>query len=265
MRAVIINIDKEKNRLYRIKSLFTEIGIEIERVSAVDGRDPVNSKLIFRHRHTSRLRPPVFDTDMACALSHRKAWELLLKSNESWLAVFEDDVHFGKNIAALLEEAWIPAGVELIKLETMMTRGSLGHRPVASIGGRQLHRLGGSNLGTAGYLVSRAAAARLMRLTEKVEMPIDSLMFDRRGPFMREAAVHQIVPAACIQEHVLARHEGRSDVLPSSMVRPDLPRPSTAKRLRIRLKYAFDRCASLLSFAGPDRELMGDEGPISFA
>lgn len=265
MRVVVINLKKETHRFERISTLAEGYGFRIERVEAVDGRDPENRELISRHKKRYSLRPPVSDTDIACALSHRKAWQLLLESNDRWLAVFEDDVHFGKDIAALFDESWIPPQIDLIKLETMMRRGSLGVEPLASIGDRRLYRLGGSNLGTAGYLISRLPAEFLMRTTESMDLPVDSIMFDRRGALMRRLAVHQIVPAACVQEHILAREQGRTDALPSAMIRPALPARPAWQRFAARLTRGISNFWSLVVRKGPRTEPMGKEGVIPFA
>ncbi|MDQ0394249.1 glycosyltransferase family 25 protein [Labrys monachus] len=265
MRVVVINLKKETRRFERISTLAEGCGFRIERVEAVDGRDPENRELISRHRRRYSLRPPVSDTDIACALSHRKAWKLLLDSDDRWLAVFEDDVHFGNDVAALFDESWIPPQIDLIKLETLMQRGSLGLVPITSVGDRHLHRLGGSNLGTGGYLISRLAAEFLMKMTESMDLPVDSVMFDRRGAVMRRLAVHQIVPAACIQECILAGVQGRADALPSAMIRPAVPARPAWQRFAARVVRGVSNFWSFVVRKGPPEEPMGKEGVIPFA
>jgi glycosyl transferase family 25 len=265
MRVVVINLENEKHRLARISRLSEEAGFGFERIDAVDGRDPKHTDLIQKHRKRRLFRPAVPDTDIACALSHRKAWQSLLDSDEKWLAVFEDDVHFGHGIASLFDESWIPAAVELVKLETFLSRGRIAVEPLATFQDRKLYRLGGSNLGTGGYLISRSAAKRMLRLTESIKIPVDSIMFDRRGGLMQQIAIHQLVPAACVQELYLARHQKRSNDLPTTMIRPRLSAAPRLQRIARRVCRVPSRIWAVLPFRRPKQEPMREEAPIPFA
>ena len=195
---------------------------------------------------------------MACALSHRKAWRALIDSGENWLAVFEDDIHFGAGLAELLDERWIGDGVQLVKLESHQDSARIGAVALCEVGGRKLHRLLGGNLGTAGYLVSRRAAQPLLDLTEKMDFPLDSIMFGERCAFMLRTEVHQIVPAAVIQDMILAHRTGRAVDITTSMVRPAAERRpfhlDAIWKLKKNLAKLFYFMNGLFAQAGPIAE-----------
>lgn len=264
MRAVVINLERCPDRLVRMLSLAKDHGLELEVVVAVDARDPSNASALNKHRSILVDDKIISDGDMACALSHRKVWKALLASSDEWRAVFEDDIHFGENIAELLDEAWIPNGVDLIGLEGRANQSRLGSAPVTAIRDRKLHRLGSSYLGTAGYLISRRAAARLLEYTEKMDVPVDSIMFGEGRAMMSRHAVHQIVPAACIQEIVLAALEERSDELPTSIIRAEKPRRPFHKSLMRRLRRQSDKITATFRSNGAPEEPLSPPQMIPF-
>jgi GR25 family glycosyltransferase involved in LPS biosynthesis len=141
---------------------------------------------------------------ISCFLSHRAAWEQLLESDDDWLAVFEDDAHFGNDTASFLDDRWIPDGVSLIRLETSVHRTRVSIDPVAVHAGRGLYAMRGAHMGSAGYILSRQCARRLMELTKTISAPVDCFLFDPREVLMQDMNVHQLVPAPVIQEGVLA-------------------------------------------------------------
>ncbi|MDR3506519.1 MAG: glycosyltransferase family 25 protein [Caulobacteraceae bacterium] len=245
MRAVVINLDQYPDRLGRMYRLAESHNIKLERIAAVNGRDPANFAEFEKHRAATVNDKIISNTDMACALSHRKAWKYLLDSADEWLAVFEDDIHMGKDFSLLIDSAWIPRGVELVKLEARPNDVLLGVAPVCSIGHRRLYRLGSSYLGAAGYMISRKAAGLLLKYTEKMDVPVDSVMFGSGCALMSAIEIHQVLPAACIQEYELAKIEAREDGLPTSMIRHTGARRPFHKSLLRRVNRKVKQIASL--------------------
>ena len=54
--------------------------------------------------------------------------------------------------------------------------------------------------GSAGYIVSRECALRLLNLTEVCYQPVDSILFDEKSVLWKEFDVYQALPALCVQE-----------------------------------------------------------------
>lgn len=68
--------------------------------------------------------------EAACILSHRKAGQLLIESNDDYLAIFEDDVHVAADLSSVLASLIFQTGMDLVKLEIPTGKA---HRHKASV------------------------------------------------------------------------------------------------------------------------------------
>ena len=193
MRVVVINLDRSPDRLAMFREQAEGMGLAFERMAAIDARTVVEP----RGRLTAG--------EIACFESHRRAWKELVESGDGWLAVFEDDVVLAPALAGLLAAPeQLPARADLIKLEAFTDEVALARRHLA-FDGFALHCMLSRHRGSAGYLISRRAAARLLQQTDGFLRPIDVLIFDPDNPVTRGLRLLQAVPALCIQEHFLAK------------------------------------------------------------
>lgn len=212
--AVVINLDRHADRLDWFMNNAAMRGLAVERIVAVDGRDPANAGAI------EALRAPgasLGRSELACTASHRLAWQWLLDSGGDFVAVFEDDTHLADDIRDLLRREMLPPGVDVVKLETPTGKVSFARKPAATYAGRALHRLLTRAYGAGGYVVSRRAAARLLALTTASTQPVDVLVFDDCGQFWSEFPVLQMIPAPCIQDLELARLGQRPERFASAL------------------------------------------------
>ena len=100
--SYIINLDRSKERYEYIKDRVYNLGFDVERISAVDGRQLSQEKLssvidVEGHKltyGTNGSSPPV----IGCYLSHVKAWSKLLDSNKEFAVIIEDDVSFDSSV-----------------------------------------------------------------------------------------------------------------------------------------------------------------------
>lgn len=229
MRAVVINMDRSPERLAAFRTQAESLGIEFERLAAVDAA-------------TIQARRGRLTTgEIACFESHRLAWKSLVQSGEPWLAVFEDDVILAPAVAPLLRQAdWIAKGVDLIKLETFMARTKIAPAGIP-VAGTCLHRLQATHCGSAGYIVSRRAAEWLLSRTQDFTRPVDIVLFDPEQATCRGIHILQAVPALCIQERFLSesvdrlpRHDGlieRSEVVETVALRGRAKRQHEVRRV----------------------------------
>ena len=58
-------------------------------------------------------------------------------------------------------------------------------------------------MGTAAYIISKKAAEKLLKMTEKFYVPIDHVMFGVLFPYFQKLICYQTIPAICIQDAVL--------------------------------------------------------------
>ncbi|WP_018184515.1 glycosyltransferase family 25 protein [Kaistia granuli] len=206
MRAYLINLDRATERLAAFSRQAERIGLDFERIAAVDASTIV------------AVPPGMSPPAVACFASHRVAWQKLVAGDHAWCAVFEDDVHLSPDVVGLLaDERWIPHGAALVKLETFSYPIKVRRKGVAVGGRRKLHELLTYHCGTGGYVISRECARTLLAVTANMERPVDDVMFDLAVARSLDLAVLQLVPAVCVQDCVLAEIEGRAVLHESQM------------------------------------------------
>lgn len=187
----VINLLRSPDRRAFMLEQLAGADVAGEFVAAVDGR-------------ACRARGPALLSvgERALILSHRKAWRRLLASGAGYGIVLEDDAHLGEDFAALLAADWRAHSFDVVKLETVSDRVWIARRG-APLADRALRRLGSGHLGSAGYLVSRAGAHKLMAMTQRLDAPIDQTLFGHATVFEGRLRILQLAPAAVVQDRLL--------------------------------------------------------------
>ena len=95
MTCFVLNLERDRERLEKTKSLFAPAGVNFERINAVDAHGMSAAELraacpLFRFYLANARR--VKAGEIGCALSHRKAWETVVERSLPFAAMFEDDV-----------------------------------------------------------------------------------------------------------------------------------------------------------------------------
>ena len=198
MKCYLINLDRSRDRLEFMKSQFDRLGLEFERVEAVNGR-ALSQEEMASITDTSKEWPSLSPAEVGCFLSHRKCLEIIAAGEETFAAIFEDDVRLSNGAAQfLVSEHWMPQNADIIKID------AYGHevlisRPVKREGPYSIAHLRSRHLQTGGYIISRAAARKLLPLMKKVPVPVDHFLFDPAdGPF-NTLTIYQLTPAICRQ------------------------------------------------------------------
>ena len=147
--------------------------------------------------------------EKGCLMSHFMLWQKCLNEPYDYLAIFEDDILLAENSIALLNnndwltERFSPEQAVIIRLETFLMPVKLSETAIADFQGRRFTNLESVHFGTAGYIISRAAASYLIgllgRLSETEIEPIDHLIFNR---YLNDENYHvyQLNPAPCVQD-----------------------------------------------------------------
>lgn len=204
IQAVVLNVERHAHRLSWFFDQAKRIGLSVERLAALDASKEDVRAAIRAVAPNSRLSMG----ELACMMGHMKAWESLLASNESHLAVFEDDAHLADDLPDLLRLVCVPKGIGLIKLEAYRDKVAIARKPIGFFGGRALHKLLGRSYGSAGYIVSRECAEWLLDEARRFAEPVDHVLFGHEAIVKKRFTVVQVVPAACIQDDCLARLRG---------------------------------------------------------
>lgn len=196
MRVYYINLERHARRRERMEHLLA--ALTYERVHAVDGKTLTGPEV------RDRTRPLGPDNltryELACLLSHRQAWVDFLAEGDAYACILEDDVVLSPDFSRFIQDAaWIPTGCDVVKIETFCERIMLARHENAAVD-RKLAGLLTFHQGSAGYILSRRGAERLMVSTERPALPVDLVLFDT-DLLQQRGLVSQLIPGLCIQSH----------------------------------------------------------------
>ncbi|QPB43670.1 glycosyltransferase family 25 protein [Rodentibacter haemolyticus] len=142
------------------------------------------------------------DGEIACALSHIALWNFALENDLDYINIFEDDIHLGENVKALLEVDYLPLDVDVLKLEA--NGKMIFKKPTVIKCGRNIYPLTFKQSGTAGYTVTHKGAKYLLEQVKNkpLELAIDSLIFE---DFLnlKDYKIMQLSPAICVQDFII--------------------------------------------------------------
>jgi glycosyl transferase family 25 len=198
MKAYCINLDRRPERLAHMTAEFAKAGIVFERISAVDGQDPAVAAAA-ASLPVSHIGVPITAGVHGCFESHREFWRRLVVSGDTWGMVFEDDVLLAPNIAMYLQDDWLPADADIVKLDTSTELIHVVQRRLKAPGGRSLSLLHSSHLGTSCYAISARAAERLLRDVQGVGEAVDCVLFSTELDTFKTLRVYQMIPAPVLQ------------------------------------------------------------------
>ena len=172
---VFINLDKDSERRTRIEGQLAHLGLPGERLPAVWWKHlpPAEQSLLYSaERNHGLYYQPLVDGEKGCYASHIQAWRQLLASDAPALVVLEDDVRLTPQFAevvkaiAALQEPW-----DMVKLLGRDREKVRSQRTL--VPGTALVDYSRVPSMTAGYVVSRAGAAKLLAHRQPFGRPID--------------------------------------------------------------------------------------------
>lgn len=235
LKAFLINLDRSADRLAHVERQFRVIGGAFTRVAAVDGPnlEPRELADFARQRPAHARWTP---GELGCFLSHLHVWRKIASGEDEAAAVFEDDIHVARDLKALLASGdWMPSDADLVRLEANRKLLLRDGRSIGVAPGRRVYRMASGTWGSAGYIITRAAAAKLSESRPELHHPVDIFLFKPgRSQIASELACYQIVPAVCIQTQV---HAGAQTELQSMIEHgaemPRQPRSRTGTLTRL--------------------------------
>ena len=197
VNSYLLFLARADKRRGRMRRTLAEAGIKAEFVEAVDVETTSKEYLLSSCKSDGPWG--VFQLgNMACTISHALAWERFLASDAQYAAIFEDDIFISPELQLWLQDmGWWPEDCALVRLEFWCSRTLrviLGTRAQTHLG-RKIAPLLSRNPGSAGYIVNREGAHRLLEV-QPYDVTIDTLLFN---PMVSRLATdlgpHQISPA----------------------------------------------------------------------
>ncbi|MEP9374197.1 glycosyltransferase family 25 protein [Mesorhizobium sp. KR1-2] len=240
VKALVIHLARAEQRKEHVKKLAAELPFPLEIIEAVDGKllpDEAIEKFC-----RPRLYRPTYPfalnrNEIACFLSHRRAWQAIVDQNLDAALIMEDDAAPIAPFSDGLELALTNIEREGF-IRFPFRDGRESGRLVARSGDVSLIEPVCAGLGMVTQLVSRDAAARLLKATETVDRPVDVLL---QMPWVTGVVARSVVPGG-IRE--ISPTLGGSTLKPKrqiSKLKRELLRPIYRARIAMRARLAAMR------------------------
>ena len=171
--AFIIHLDRAKNRKANVAELLGSLPVPGEILPAVDGLSAPPAEMA-RYSPDARLVPAypfsLKPSEVACFLSHRRAWEAIIARGLPAALIVEDDVALDPTLFPAAFDVASEAGEAYIRLPQKQREDG---KTLAETRGARLFRPMGAGHGTQAQIVTRGAAERLLRASERFDRPVD--------------------------------------------------------------------------------------------
>ena len=179
-RAFIIHLARAMGRKRFADELAKACPVDTEIIDGVDGSalaqeeiDRVYSPRLHRPHYPFGLRP----AEIGCFLSHRECWRRIVDEDLDYGLVFEDDAALDAAVAepaiAFAEKHIADAGYIQMPVRGLPEDAELNAESAA---GFRLLSPQVTPLRLSGQLIGKAAARRLLYMTEVFDRPVDTLL-----------------------------------------------------------------------------------------
>ena len=198
----VINLDRAPQRLSRIAAQLRHVGIDFERLPAIDAR-------AFTAEQSAQLDAPAYRRkhgmeplpgELGCYLSHVEVMRRMLASRAAFALVLEDDVLITERLPAALRglmahaERW-----DMVKLSAVHSGTPMRVLEVAS--GQHLAVMLSRCTGSSAYLINRRAALAYHDGLLPMSLPYDHV-FDQGWTFGLK--VRLLTPTPCVHDQEAA-------------------------------------------------------------
>lgn len=164
----VMNLDRSTDRLAQISAALRAAGLAFERIPAVDASElepSIYERVYDAQANRRNYLAPLSPQEVACFLSHRRAWQTFLTTSDAPFAAFlEDDAapRFGDRNLQFLQQTFAESDrAQIIKLYHPPTMRIPVRRPLVP------------PLGAVAQAMNRAAAQALLEFTERFHEPVD--------------------------------------------------------------------------------------------
>lgn len=196
-----LNLDRHVSRLENMTTQLDALGLSWERVAALDAQQASEEELAEYTDPTGPI-PRMGAGARACTVGHFRMWHRFLETDAPVAFILEDDARLSENLPAFIHSAQTYANtLDILNFNRQPPNGNEKRLVVSkanTIGNEMftaMHLLS-PHYGTAGYMITRAAAERLCHHLKRTNVPIDHLLFNPNvSSFMRTSRILQTFPA----------------------------------------------------------------------
>lgn len=193
MKALIINLDRETQRLAFQTKQLTSLGLEYDRIPAVVIQDKHDNDY---QKYYKSWQRPLSISEVSCFFSHKKAWEVIVSENQPML-ILEDDAWLANNLPCILKELITLKNIDYVTLEvTGANRKKLvAKEATASFCDVNLLRLFQGRSGAGGYILWPSGAKLLIEQFNEGQIGLSDKFINS----CYSLRAYQIEPATVIQ------------------------------------------------------------------
>ncbi|MGV8936939.1 MAG: glycosyltransferase family 25 protein [Allorhizobium sp.] len=198
IEALVIHLGRAEMRREHVGTLLSSLPLRASVIDAVDGQ-ALSSAEVSACYHPGLHRPSypfaLSRNEVACFLSHRKAWQAIVDRNLDAALIMEDDAAptaaFAPSLALALKHI-LASGL----IRFPFRDGREFGRTLAKADGASLIQPELAGLGMVAQLVSNNAAAQLLRATEHFDRPVDTMM---QMPWITGVTPRSVVPGGIFE------------------------------------------------------------------
>lgn len=193
MKILMINLERSKDRLEQQEEQFNKLGLLFERLPAISISDFSESE--YQDLAFSGQRP-MKQSELACFLSHKKAWEYVIEIDQPCV-ILEDDAVLVRDFYRILDEVNTLKNIDFINLEVHGRRKLIAKSAEFNLynGSYQLFSLYQDRSGTGGYILYPDGARKLIDFMKKRPIGLaDEFIYS-----CRVLKSYQIEPAVLLQ------------------------------------------------------------------
>ncbi len=241
LRVLLLNLKSAKDRFDFQKEQARTLGLDLHRIEGIADTDISDGTF---HQLAFDWERPLRRTELACFLSHKRAWQDVVEKHSPAL-ILEDDAVLSTRLPQILDELSLRQGLDLVTLEIRGRKKHVGRRHLPLDATAHLLRLYQDRTGAAAYVLWPAGAKKLLeRFERKGAALADAFLYSAY-----ELRAYQLEPAAAIQaDH--CRIYGISERLQTSTTTTPAhhPRPKPLNHLQA-IKFRFRRVGGQLRLA----------------
>jgi glycosyl transferase, family 25 len=198
-----INLKKRADRRKFMEDQFRKLGIDSHFTTAIDANSDefAQAQSVYQLKNTGPWGPQTNGT-LACTLSHLKAYKEFLDSGFELALIFEDDAVMSSDIVHWVADTnWMPKSADIVRVEYWNSGQHLVVQSDSKIQlGRRICRLLNRSSGTAGYVIRRSAAQKVLKRASSARLPFDHLLFNLgASQIAKDLKTFQIIPGMVVQ------------------------------------------------------------------
>lgn len=230
MKIFVINLDRSTERLKTISSRLLELGLEYERISAVDGKKMEDYTARFNlDKFLLESKHQLVPGEAGCAESHINVWTEVIRRNLPYALVLEDDVIISAEIREILNNSCYFENFDYLKLdnpidkieEALHCKGAeIYEKSIQkkTMGRFKLLELDPVPYGTGGYIISQKACRIFLKRAAKMYFPVDILPrytfpYTTQGVLLPNVVSHQEERNSDIEERTFNVAQNESSLI----------------------------------------------------